>query len=163
MDLQAKYVKTAKGQEEVATRAFKLPSRVRNLLVMVDGSATGEQIVETTAVLGNSAAFFSLLVEEGFIEAVVSASTPAAGKAATAPNVPPKELVSAVCHLVTDILGPSGDSLTMRLEKARTLEEFAKLVEQCREVVEGSVGKKKGDQFWNAVAEQLSSNSRSLA
>jgi hypothetical protein len=47
MDLQAIYVKTAKGQEALATRAYKLPSRVRNLPVMVDGMATGEHLVET--------------------------------------------------------------------------------------------------------------------
>lgn len=156
MDLQAIYVKTAKGQEELATRAYKLPSRVRNLLVMVDGSATGEHIVETTTVLGNSAAFFSLLVDEGFIEAIASTSAQATGKAAPAPNAPPKELVSDVCHMVTELLGPSGDSLAMRLEKADSIEEFAKHVEQCRDVVENAVGKKKADQFWNAVAAKLS-------
>ena len=156
MDQQAIYVKTAKGQEELATRAYKLPSRVRNLLVMVDGAVTGEQIVETTVGLGNSAAFFSLLVEEGVIEAIAPASTQAAGKSAPVPNAPPKELVQFVSHLVTDLLGPTGDSLTLRLEKAGSIEEFAKHVEHCREVVENAVGKKKGDQFWAAVVEKLS-------
>jgi hypothetical protein len=153
MDLQAIYVKTAKGQEELATRAYKLPSRVRNLLVMVDGMATGEHLVETTAILGNSADFFSLLLEEGFIEPLGPASTQATGKPAPAPN---KELVHFVSRLVTDLLGPAGDSLTLRLEKAGSLEEFAKHAEHCREVVENAVGKKKGDQFWAAVIEKSS-------
>lgn len=153
MDLQAIYVKTAKGQEELATRAYKLPSRVRNLLVMVDGTLTGEHIVETTAVLGNSAAFFSLLVDEGFI---APATAPATGKSAAGPNPPPKELVHFVSHLVTDLLGPGGDSLTLRLEKAQNIEEFAKHVEQARDVIENAVGKNKGDKFWNAVMEKLS-------
>jgi hypothetical protein len=156
MDLQAVYVKTAKGQEELATRAFKLPSRVRNLLVMVDGIRTGDQIVETTAVLGDSAAFFSLLVEEGFVEPGSAEVEPTAEYSASVPNVPPKALVQSVCRLVSDLLGPAGDSLTMRLEKTRTLEEFAKQVELCRGVVENAVGKKKGDQFWDEVMAQLS-------
>lgn len=149
MDLRAIYVKTAKGQEELATRVFKLPTRVRNLLVMVDGTVTGQQIVETTAVLGNSAEFFALLVEEGFI----AAAAPAAGSAQSNPetNAPHKDIVRSVSRLVTDILGPAGDSLTVRLEKSRSLEEFAQLVEQCREVIENSVGKKKADQFLAAV------------
>ncbi|MDO8990689.1 MAG: hypothetical protein Q7U91_13780 [Sideroxyarcus sp.] len=155
MNLQAVYVKTAKGQEELATRAFKLPSRVRNLLVMVDGMRTGDQVVEMTAVLGDSSAFFSLLVEEGFVEPAASAA-PAAEKAVSVSNAPPKALVQGVCRLVTDLLGPAGDSLTLRLEKTRTLEEFAKQVEMCRSVVENAVGKKKGDQFWDAVVAQLS-------
>jgi hypothetical protein len=153
MDLQAIYVKTTKGQEELATRAYKLPSRVRNLLVMVDGAVTGEQIVETTVGLGNSAAFFSLLVDEGFVEAIDPALIQASGKSATAPN---KELVQFVSHLVTDLLGPTGDSLTLRLEKAGSIEEFSKHAEHCREVVENAVGKKKGDQFWAVVVEKIS-------
>jgi hypothetical protein len=151
MDMQAIYVKTAKGQEEVATRAFQLPSRVRSLLVMVDGKNSGEQLVANTAALGDSAAFFSMLVEGGFIEAVAAAS-PATGNV----KVPPRELVRKVCHLVSDILGPAGDSLTLKLEKAASLEEFASHVEQCRDVISNAAGKKKGEQFWNTVLESLS-------
>lgn len=153
MDLQAIYIKTEKGLEELATRAYKVPSRVRNLLVMVDGTATGEQIVETTAVLGNSAAFFSLLVDEGFIAPLTSAS-PTATTAAVE-IAPSKELVREVCHMVSELLGPGADSLTIRMEKARSIEEFAKLVEQSRDVIGDMVGKKKAEQFWNAVAGKL--------
>ncbi|MFZ2162328.1 MAG: hypothetical protein WAW02_08940 [Sideroxyarcus sp.] len=156
MDLQAIYVKTAKGQEELATRACKLPSRVRNLLVMVDGTATGAHIVETTAVLGDSAAFFSLLVDEGFIAVNASAPSRVPEESAAAGNAPPRELVNFVSRQVTDLLGPAGDSLSLRLEKARSIEEFAKHVEQCRDVVENAVGKNKADQFWNAVMAKLS-------
>lgn len=150
MNLQAIYVKTAKGQEEVATRAFQLPSRVRTLLVMVDGKTSAEQLVANTAALGDSATFFTMLVEGGFVEPVAAP--------APAPSVkpPPKELVRAVSRMVTDILGPAGDSLTLRLEKAVSLEEFAKLVEHCRGMIESAAGKKKGDMFWEAVLKQLS-------
>lgn len=155
MDMQAIYVKTTKGQEEVATRAFQLPSRVRSLLVMVDGKSSAEQLIANTAALGDSAAFFSMLVEGGFIEAVAGSAPAAAGAAAENVKSPPKELVRKVCHMVTDILGPGGDSLTLRLEKAASLEEFAKHVEQCRIVIDSAAGKKKGDQFWNTVLESL--------
>lgn len=155
MDMQAIYVKTAKGQEEIATRAFQLPSRVRSLLVMVDGKNSGEQLVANTAALGDSAAFFSMLIEGGFIEAV-AVSSPAASAPAEQVKAPPKELVRKVSRMVTDILGPAGDSLTLRLEKAASQEEFAKHVEQCRIVIDNAAGKKKGDLFWNTVLESLS-------
>lgn len=153
MDLQAVYIKTAKGQQEVATRAFQLPSRVRSLLVMVDGKANAEQLVANTATLGDSSAFFAQLIEGGFIETVASAAVPL-----PTPKVktPPKELVRKVSRLVTDILGPAGDALALRLEKAVSLEEFAKQVEQCRSVIDEAAGKKAGDSFWNNVLEQLS-------
>lgn len=155
MDLQAIYVKTAKGQEELATRAFKLPSRVRNLLVMVDGVSSGEKIVETTAGLGNSAEFFSLLVKGGFIAAAGN-NAAVSQHSATGTSAPGKELVRNVSHLVTDILGPAGDSLTVRLEESRSHEEFARQVELCREVIESSAGKKKGEEFRAAVASLMS-------
>ena len=150
MDLQTIYVKTAKGQEEVATRAFQLPSRVRTLLVMVDGKTDTAQLLANTATLGDSTVFFTMLVEGGFIQ-------PAAASAPVQTvKPPPKDLVRAVSWMVTDIMGPGGDSLTLRLEKAASLEEFAKQVEQCRSVIENAVGKKKGDMFWEAVLKQLS-------
>lgn len=150
MDLRAIYSKTAKGQEELATRAYKLPSRVRNLLIMVDGTASGEQIVETTSILGNSADFFSLLVEEGFIAPMSSGASVSGGEAVA--GAPSGELVHAVCQLVSELLGPDGDDLAMRLEKTHTLEEFAKQVGACCEVIDAALGKKKGDQFRSAVA-----------
>lgn len=161
MDLGALYVKTAKGQEEVATRAFQLPSRVRSLLVMVDGKTGTEQLLANTAALGDSATFFTMLVEGGFVEAVAPS---VASASAPAQNVkaPPKELVRTVSHLVIEILGPAGDPLTMRLEKSLSIEEFAKQVEQCRNVIESAVGKKKGDAFWNTVLEQLSAGSGTI-
>lgn len=157
MDMESIYVKTAKGQDEVATRAYQLPSRVRSLLVMVDGKATGDQIVENTAVLGNSAAFFQMLVEEGFIEPVTTPGrTGTARTSSQDVKKPPKALVQTVSHLVTEILGPVGDSLTLRLEKSPSLEDFAMLLEQARGVIESNSGKKKADQFWNDVRDNLS-------
>jgi hypothetical protein len=152
MNLQAIYVKTAKGQEELATRTFQLPSRVRTLLVMVDGKTSAEQLVANTAALGDSATFFAMLVEGGFVEEV--AATTSAQTQSVKP--PPKELVRAVSKMVTDILGPDGDSITLRMEKKVSLEEFANLVEQCRLVIENAAGKKKGDAFWESVLKQLS-------
>jgi hypothetical protein len=120
---------------------------------MVDGVATGQQLVDTTSALGNSAAFFSLLVDEGFVAAV---SSPAKTPSALVQSAPRKELVRSVCIMVSDLLGPNGDSLTLKLEKARSNEEFARQVEVCRDVISDMVGKKKGEQFWNAVLEKLS-------
>ncbi|MDO8926613.1 MAG: hypothetical protein Q7U94_06860 [Sideroxyarcus sp.] len=164
MDLQAIYIKTAKGQQEVATRAFQLPSRVRSLLVMVDGKTGTEQLLANTAALGDSATFFTMLVEGGFIEAVASSVASAAAASAPAQNVkaPPKELVRTVSHLVIEILGPAGDPLSMRLEKSLSIEEFAKQVEQCRNVIESAAGKKRGDAFWNTVLEQLSAGTGTI-
>lgn len=158
MNLESIYIKTAKGQEEVATRAFKLPSRVRTLLVMVDGKTSGAQIVANTAALGDSAAYFRLLVEEGFIEPVAASARESSEAPAQDVKKPPKALVQEVSHMITEILGPAGDSLTLRLEKSPSLEDFARLVEQARGVIESSAGKKKGDQFLNQVLGKLSNN-----
>jgi hypothetical protein len=41
MDVNAIYVKTEKGEEEIRSRAYKLSQRLRTILIMVDGTTTG--------------------------------------------------------------------------------------------------------------------------
>jgi hypothetical protein len=147
--MQSIYVKTEKGNEEMANRTFHLPSRVRSLLVMVDGKTSAEQLLENTAVLGDSAAFLKMLIEEGFIK--INASTASESTV----KVPSQQLIHGVSALVLDILGPGGDQLCVRLEQARSMEEFAKQVDQCRTVIENSFGKNKSDKFWGEVLKRL--------
>lgn len=170
MDLGAVYVKTAKGQNEIATRAHRLPQRERSLLVMVDGKTTGRDLIARTVQLGDSAAFFSRLVDEGFIEAlvtaaasaqatasraVVAAKAPTAGEAPDAGSALPRELVLQASRKVTELLGPSGDVFAARLEACRTRDDLLKQLEKCREVVAGIMGSQAADKFWEEFSARL--------
>ncbi|MFZ6800173.1 hypothetical protein [Undibacterium sp. Di24W] len=64
------YDKTDKGREEIATRKWHLPSRMRSLLVLIDGKQSDAQLVKKTGGLGLSEQSLVELQENGFIQRV---------------------------------------------------------------------------------------------
>jgi hypothetical protein len=79
------YFKTALGSEELKSRARRLPSRVRTMLIMVDGVQTVAQLNAAAATLGAPEGCMALLFEYGLI-AVDRRSVPRPGTAAAAPS-----------------------------------------------------------------------------
>jgi hypothetical protein len=63
------YIKTALGSQELQSRARRLPSRVRTLLILVDGVQTLGQLQAAAAQLSAPEASLQLLIEQGLIEA----------------------------------------------------------------------------------------------
>jgi hypothetical protein len=61
------YDKTEKGQEEIQTRKHHLASRMRSLLVLVDGKSNGEALLKKVSGLGLTEQSLAELVEQGFI------------------------------------------------------------------------------------------------
>ena len=64
------YDKTEKGREEIATRKYALPSRLRTLLVMIDGRATLDVVLKNVAGLGLDGESVSLLLAQDYIHLV---------------------------------------------------------------------------------------------
>jgi hypothetical protein len=61
------YDKTDKGREEISTRQYHLPSRLRSLLVLVDGKASVEALLKKIVGLGLDLANIEELEAQGFI------------------------------------------------------------------------------------------------
>jgi hypothetical protein len=64
------YDKTDKGREEIATRKWHLPSRMRSLLVLIDGKKTDADIVQKIGGLGLNLQSLQELKDEDFIQRV---------------------------------------------------------------------------------------------
>jgi hypothetical protein len=64
------YDKTDQGREEIATRKYQLPPKLRTLLVMIDGRHTLESLLKNFAVLGLSKDNVDELARQGFIALV---------------------------------------------------------------------------------------------
>lgn len=64
------YDKTDKGREEIATRKWHLPSRMRSLLVLIDGKKTDADIVQKIGGLGLNLQSLQELQDDGFIQRV---------------------------------------------------------------------------------------------
>jgi hypothetical protein len=64
------YDKTDKGREEIATRKYQVPPKLRTLLVMIDGRHSLESLLKNFAVLGLSKDNVDELERQGFIALV---------------------------------------------------------------------------------------------
>ena len=150
--------KTAKGLSEVQTRAFRLPPRLRSLLIMVDGKRSD---AELSAMLPQAGEVLQALSEQGFIEVAAQTSAPptppppppppavprrdaaAAEGGASAVAVAPATAASTdfaarrrqVLRLFNDIAGPDGEPMAIKMERTRSLEELRALLPQAVNLV----------------------------
>ncbi len=76
------YDKTDKGREEIATRKYQVPAKMRTLLVLIDGRHTLEWLLKNVAGLGLNEANIDQLLQQGYITLVSGA--PAVSEAALA-------------------------------------------------------------------------------
>lgn len=159
------YRKTPKGLDEVATRANRLPPRARAALILVDGQRTDDELARLIQV--NASETLAMLVEQNFIEVTAEAvaAPPAAALApprlATQP--PPKPIIGEhstaeapstmpraydfrlvqreAVRRLTDMLGPSAETLAMKMESSKDMATLRPLLIQARDLITAVRGK----------------------
>lgn len=148
--------KTAKGREEVEKRTWRIDSRRRMLLIMVDGLHTVEDLAAKSASPDDAFSQLQSLWTEGFIEpadGASAASTPPA--AAPAPAAVAgrtlEELQRAGSRAISNLLGPEGENMALRLEKTKTIEQFVMEAQRTRDTLKDYVGARKAEAFWQAL------------
>ena len=141
------YRKTAKGLAEIDTRAHRLPPRSRSMLILVDGKRDAEDLKALVTVQAEEC--LQALSEQGFIEAVGETVRNVPAPAVAAPAAPAylasqaadvAGLRRAAVRALNDALGPAAESLAMRLERARTLEELRPLFAQGAKLMAAARG-----------------------
>jgi len=152
MDAMQVLAKTAKGVDEVRTRASGLPQKLRTLLILVDGQKTVGDVLARLGGMDEMAASLGALVEQGFVAALAPSGdaglTPqgaAAARASAQRQEGYAEAVSGLCRLLHEYLGPDADSFTGPLENSATREEFIKASERAEQIVRGLAGVKKAE------------------
>jgi hypothetical protein len=146
MDVNAIYVKTEKGEEEIRSRAYKLAQRLRTILIMVDGTTTGGGLAQKAKTLGVPDDFMEQLLEGGFV-APRTTESQAQSPAAT-PFVPmgAEELTNFIAvqkfmnATVSDALGFRGLPMVLKIERASSREELRALVEELTEKLNKALG-----------------------
>jgi hypothetical protein len=83
------YDKTDKGREEIATRKYQVPNKLRTLLVMIDGRHPLEALKRNFAPLGLNEDSITLLLKEEYITLIGGEAEPVA-----APKRPPADPAS---------------------------------------------------------------------
>lgn len=138
--------KTAKGQSEIETRAFRLLPRLRQALILVDGRRSDDELAQM--IFAEPRATLQSLLADGFIEVAAVAAAPAnrperAGAPApaaplpAAPAAPRKAaptgagfeaLRREAVRYLNDQLGPAAESIAMKLERAKSATELRPLL-----------------------------------
>ncbi len=166
-------LKTAKGAEEIATKKYKLPSRTRTLLILIDGVKTLAVMSEMAIKLGLPASQINELIEQGFVEAksapaaVLAGSPGAAGGylpsasvAEPAPPVNEYEAFRAAKQFMNDTivnsLGIKAFFFTLKLEKCGNRKELSDLLEQYTKALAKSRGVEEADLLTQRAHELLS-------
>lgn len=148
------YTKTAKGLEEMTKRTFKLPARMRSLLIMIDGKVAVAGLISKSASPDEAAAYVAALLNDGFIEPKGIGPTEAA-KATSLP-IGVDSLDSAkrfVIHSLENALGPDADLFTGKVELATSIAELAQLAPKHAEVIRGMGGARKTESFVRGLIE----------
>ena len=160
MDSTTVYVKTDLGLEEIATRVRRVPSRVRAMLIMVDGRRSVGELLANNPAPDDARAHLESLLEGGFIAALEAA--PAPEPVVPAPSAESPSAASAggsdlpavkqlIARMLIDFIGPDADLFTGRVEKANSKVDLVLEAEKLRQMLEGSVGRAKAEKFRAAV------------
>jgi hypothetical protein len=148
--------KTAKGLSEIETRAHRLPPRLRSALIVVDGKRDTAALAGL--ILQDAEGTLRWLFDEGFVEAVPGAPAPAAAAPArpsaapapaapaaspasvgaapaAAPTMPFEQRRRESVRALTDAVGPLGEALALKMERARQPAELEPLLALARETI----------------------------
>jgi hypothetical protein len=166
-------VKTQKGNDEVVTRKHGLSPRVRQLLILMDGNRNFAALAKMVGPK-DAVAYAMALESEGFAarvsapvpEAVgaqesVFASAPnhaaaeplatAASATTTAPQVDFATMRHRIERLLHETLGPFADDISVRVEKARNMQDLHDLQQSIVLIVEAVRGKAAATEFLQKV------------
>jgi hypothetical protein len=143
MNPQSVPSKTAKGKEEIETRAHKLDQRQRMLLITINGKLTAAELVAQFSKTGDVGPMLDQLLRDGFIQ---QALDPAAQLQRAR-----KEISSAL----SAALGPDADAIAMKVEGAKSLDELRAYLESRRSMLDTALGKARAPAFWAKVASLL--------
>jgi hypothetical protein len=149
------YRKTDKGQAEIETRAFRLPPRMRQALILVDGRRTDAEL--TKLILAEPDATLAALAQQGFIEVIATiddertAERAAALPAAPEPRKPappsPDQLRREAVRFLTDQLGPAAEGISIKLERAKSMAELRPLLVSAAQLLRSARGASTAEAF----------------
>ena len=147
MDPQAIYRKTGAGVDAIATRHAALNPKQRSLLILVDGRRSVGELATLGAALGDAAELLQALSAQGYIEPLARQATAAPAAPAERDGLPLAQAKTLAARRLTDLLGPDATDLCLRLEKARTVQEFEAAVRRIEAALGQMVGAQRAAQF----------------
>lgn len=152
-DMDTTYRKTSSGLEAIAARNPALSQRQRSLLILIDGKRNEKDLATLASGFGDVEELLQSLLALGFIEpAGQRKPAPAApAAAATGAGTPYAQVRSVAVRRLNDLLGPGAETLCMKLEAARNVEEFRAALKRVEAILREVVGTQRAAQFITEV------------
>ena len=121
--------KTDKGREEIVTRRYKLASRLRTLLVLIDGRQSSDELLAKVASLGLTQVSVEELEQQGYIQRQRTGGVADTGLEGTQNSqINSIELFQVLYDFYTETikqtLGLRGYNLQFVVERAAVLQDF---------------------------------------
>ncbi len=145
------YDKTDKGREEIATRKYHIPPRLRSLLVMIDGRRSLDSLLSNFSAIGVTEESVNELLRDEYIAVVGTAAPPAPRPAPparapvidalheatlpepviSAPLLSEQERIAALYDFynqtIKSTIGLRGVMLQLKVEKCASVADFREL------------------------------------
>jgi hypothetical protein len=146
------YRKTVLGAAEIATRAHKLTPPLRSLLILVDGKRSDAELRRMLPDFANHG--LEVLVDLALVEAAAetaqapvdrAAPAQAPSASATAADLPARRRTAS--RELTDAVGPHGEELAMRIERARTADDLRRLIGLATQAIMNMRGRAAAEAF----------------
>lgn len=131
MDEDLIFEKTSKGFNEIKTRRFKLNSRMRSILIVVDGKTSAGDLKEQFKHIETIDEDINNLLTYGFLSIAADF----------------KKQQKDLSRALTDVMGPHADYFTLELEDCTDITEVRGFLNEKREMLERGLGNR-GDKFW---------------
>ncbi|HSB99837.1 MAG TPA: hypothetical protein VLE45_07970 [Burkholderiaceae bacterium] len=149
--------KTAKGTDEIATRANRLVPRLRTALILVDGVRDDAELAHLIKL--QPVETLKELQSQGYIEVASVVEPPpkkpaeeapakkAAGAAESGAEKPFTAFRAEAVRAFNDLTGPAGEALAMKMEKAATREQLAPLLQTAYQIIGNARGASAANDF----------------
>ncbi|MBK7677358.1 hypothetical protein [Accumulibacter sp.] len=150
MKLSSVLSKTPKGLDEISTRANRLPSRVRALLIMVDGHRTGDELVALSSSSAEGKRHLAALLNGGFIQVQSPPGSSAKDLPDAHPALPDEDISLArsyAARTLMELLGAQAGALVAEIERTRTRDELLRQLVKLRAALRAAPDQKAAQQF----------------
>jgi hypothetical protein len=147
-DLGVVYKKTEKGVEEMQTRKYNLPQKLRAILSVIDGNATVGFLLKQLYTMDGVATILVELEQQGFTGRIAK-KTSAAPSTALSPDEERRVKMARtfMINTVTDAVGAMGSSLIDNLVKCATLKELQSHFENYLYIIASGRGKPTAEEY----------------
>jgi len=155
MKLSSVFYKTPKGLDEISTRAHHLPSRMRAMLILVDGHRTGSELVALSNSLSEGKKQLASLLAGGFVQTHAAGRRVAAtGASHGTPAVADDDISLARSYAVRslrELLGEEAGSLVAEIEQLRTIDELQQTLGRLRAALRAAPDQTRAQQFLDQI------------